>query len=133
MVSKKLNLKKWLKRLLDTLVFITVGLIKIFGQSWSIFCQISAKNCKIGEIWLNSSLMSHQRRKNSWLTGGAYKDRPENIFLQKWTGQKILEGADWSSHTKTKQKRQNWTSHSYFWPVLISAGPCNAIRFFIII
>ena len=69
-----------------------------------------------------------------WITGGyglkplyrgsAYKDRPEIIFLQKWTGQKILEGADWSSHTKSKQKRQNWTGHSYVWPVLISAGPC---------
>jgi len=33
-----------------------------------------------------------------------------------------LEAADWSRHTKSKQKRQNWTGHSYFLPVLISAG-----------
>ena len=41
------------------------------------------------------------------------------------TGHKILDGPDWTSQTKTKQKRQNWTSHSYFWPVLICAGPCR--------
>ena len=57
---------------------------------------------------------------------GAYKDGPENIFLQKRTGQKILDGSDWSRQTKTKQKRQKWTSHSYFWPVLIGAGPCSS-------
>ena len=43
-------------------------------------------------------------------TGGAYKDGPETIF----------DGSDWSSQTKTKQKIQKWTSHLYFWPVLIS-------------
>ena len=41
-------------------------------------------------------------------TGGAYKDWPEDmpeiIFLQKWKGQEILVAADWSSHTKSKQK-----------------------------
>ena len=28
----------------------------------------------------------------NWNTGGTYKDGSENIFLQKWTDQKILDG-----------------------------------------
>ena len=58
-------------------------------------------------------------------TGGAYKDGPAHVLCHNWTGQKILEGSDWTSQTKTKQTRQNWTSHLYFWPVLICVGPCN--------
>ena len=49
----------------------------------------------------------------------AYKDGPENIFCISGRARKV-----WTSPTKTKQKRQNWTSHSYFWLVLICAGPC---------
>ena len=38
-------------------------------------------------------------------TGGAYNEGPENIFLQKWTGQKILDGSDLTSQTKTKKTK----------------------------
>ena len=54
-------------------------------------------------------------------TGAHIRTGQKTFFLHKWTGQKI--GADWTS--QTKQKRQKWTSHSYFWPVLICAPVCN--------
>ena len=37
--------------------------------------------------------------------GGAYKDGPENILVQKWTSQKILEGAT------QKQNKKDKTTH----------------------
>ena len=51
--------------------------------------------------------------------GVAYKDAPENFFLQKWTGQKILDGSDWSSQTKRKQKKTNVDE-----PLIFLARPC---------
>ena len=36
--------------------------------------------------------------------GGVYKDRPEIIFLQKWTGQEILEAWFWRLIGRATQK-----------------------------
>ena len=70
--------------------------------------------------------LSVDRKPTRAYKDGAYKDGPENIFCRT----EILDGSDWTSQTTTKQKRQNWTSHAYLWPVLICAGPCREIFFF---
>ena len=35
----------------------------------------------------------------------ADKDGPEHVFLHKWTGQKIMDGPDWTSQTKIKKDK----------------------------
>jgi len=74
------------------------------------------------------------------IQGVAYKDGPENIFLQKWTGQNrtatlfwwFLGRARfcryrlknfWEKNRTGNEIKKKWTRHSYFWPVLISDPP----------
>ena len=45
--------------------------------------------------------------RNFRLQGGAYKDGPENIFLHKWTGQKILDEPD----KKDKKDKSGRATH----------------------
>mgnify|MGYP006944959888 CR=1 FL=1 len=69
-----------------------------FSQNLSIFVMFSNLYAKI----------RHKTDKicpkKSVITGaGAYTGQ-KTFFLHKWTGQKILDGPDWTSQTKTKQK-----------------------------